>query len=117
MTLNCPVPSGNIYIQSSPSEKHLIKDPICTFEPDGKGTFESLRTKRLRQGVFLYMHCPHVPTHICVAAPRLGQPAFWPVIFFFLVGNLDIIVCRLRAAGESNVHVDLGQFLFVFVSW
>jgi len=48
---------------------------------------------------------------------KVGAASILASDFFFLVGNLDIIVCRLRAAGESNVHIDLGQFLFVFVSW
>lgn len=77
-----------------------------------------MRTEHLRQG----MHYICTPT--CAdtrmrhsakagAASKLARDDF----FFFFQGNLDTVVCRLRATGDSNVHIDLGQFLFVFVSW
>ena len=33
----------------------------------------------------------------------------------FLVRNSGALICRLRAAGESHVQVDLGQFLCLFL--
>lgn len=61
ITFNYPVPSGNIYIQTIPSEKQLIKDPICKFKSNWKGTCEPTRTSRFKTGcVCCTCMCPFV---------------------------------------------------------
>lgn len=82
MTLNCPLPSGNIYIQNSPSEKHLIKDPVCKFKPDWKGTSESIRMKHLRQGVCWTCMPPRVRMRIRCSA-KVGATGVLVNDFFF----------------------------------
>lgn len=74
-----------------------------------------MRTKHLRQGV-PYTRTPTcADTHMRLSA-EVGAASILASDFFW-VESLDTMFCRLRAAGDSNVHVDLGQFLFVFVSW
>lgn len=67
-----------------------------------------MRTEHLRQGVRYTCTptCADTRTRHSAragAASKLARDDF-----FFFQGNLDTVVCRLRATGDSNVHIDLG---------